>query len=307
MSMHANRTAKSGRGNDPKIAYCRVNPRWEVGLVSPSPTGQFSHVSFVNGVATDRGGTHVEAVCEQIEEEVIAAIARTDRTLKVRILSHVRVLGSTNVPNRAPHAPMRAQVTPAHVRSNMCLFINCLVENPSFDSQMKSSLTTPAADFGSSCKLPARFRRALGNDGSLVQRTLDAARERARLELRRESTRVERNSARVLLGIAKLEDARRAGTADRGKCTLILTEGDSAKALAVAGLSVVGRDHFGVFPLKGKVLNVRGMPLSRVLKNAEVSNLVKILGLSFSEECVQGDDSIWHPPSRARAPSPPLS
>ena len=39
--------------------------------------------------------------------------------------------------------------------------------------------------------------------------------------------------------------------------TLILTEGDSAKSLAIAGLSVVGRDYFGVFPLKGKLLNVR--------------------------------------------------
>lgn len=41
------------------------------------------------------------------------------------------------------------------------------------------------------------------------------------------------------------------------RCTLILTEGDSAKTLAVSGLGVVGRDHFGVFPLRGKLLNVR--------------------------------------------------
>ena len=41
------------------------------------------------------------------------------------------------------------------------------------------------------------------------------------------------------------------------QCTLILTEGDSAKTLAVSGLSVVGRDRFGVFPLRGKLLNVR--------------------------------------------------
>jgi len=44
-----------------------------------------------------------------------------------------------------------------------------------------------------------------------------------------------------------------AGTREAEKCTLILTEGDSAKALAVSGLSVVGRDYFGVFPLRGKV------------------------------------------------------
>lgn len=47
------------------------------------------------------------------------------------------------------------------------------------------------------------------------------------------------------------------GTARSENCTLILTEGDSAKALAMAGIEVVGRDNFGVFPLKGKLLNVR--------------------------------------------------
>lgn len=60
-----------------------------------------------------------------------------------------------------------------------------------------------------------------------------------------------------LTGIPKLDDANEAGGRNSKDCTLILTEGDSAKALAVAGLSVVGRDYFGVFPLRGKVLNVR--------------------------------------------------
>lgn len=60
-----------------------------------------------------------------------------------------------------------------------------------------------------------------------------------------------------LAGIPKLDDANEAGGRNSDKCTLILTEGDSAKALAVSGLSVVGRDHYGVFPLRGKLLNVR--------------------------------------------------
>ena len=49
------------------------------------------------------------------------------------------------------------------------------------------------------------------------------------------------------------------------RCTLILTEGDSAKTLAVAGLSVIGRDHYGVFPLRGKLLNVREATPKQVL------------------------------------------
>ena len=60
-----------------------------------------------------------------------------------------------------------------------------------------------------------------------------------------------------LYGIDKLEDANQAGTSASRYCTLILTEGDSAKALAMSGLQVVGRDSYGVFPLKGKLLNVR--------------------------------------------------
>ncbi len=58
-------------------------------------------------------------------------------------------------------------------------------------------------------------------------------------------------------GIPKLEDANDAGTKNSSQCTLILTEGDSAKTLAVSGLGVVGRDRYGVFPLRGKMLNVR--------------------------------------------------
>ena len=58
-------------------------------------------------------------------------------------------------------------------------------------------------------------------------------------------------------GIPKLDDANDAGTKNSIDCTLILTEGDSAKTLAVSGLSVIGRDRYGVFPLRGKVLNVR--------------------------------------------------
>lgn len=53
-----------------------------------------------------------------------------------------------------------------------------------------------------------------------------------------------------LTGISKLSDANDAGTRNSHLCTLILTEGDSAKTLAISGLSVVGYNHFGVFPLR---------------------------------------------------------
>ena len=47
----------------------------------------------------------------------------------------------------------------------------------------------------------------------------------------------------------------------------------------MSGLSIVGRDYYGVFPLKGKPLNVRDAKYSQVANNAEIQNIVKIMGL----------------------------
>jgi DNA topoisomerase-2 len=51
---------------------------------------------------------------------------------------------------------------------------------------------------------------------------------------------------------------------------LILTEGDSAKSLAMSGIQIVGRDTYGVFPLKGKLLNVRDASNQILMNNAEI-------------------------------------
>lgn len=85
-------------------------------------------------------------------------------------------------------------------------------------------------------------------------------------------------------GIAKLEDANNAGGRNARKCTLILTEGDSAKALAVSGLGVVGRDDYGVFPLRGKLLNVREAAHDQIIKNVEIQHLKQILGLKHNQD-----------------------
>ena len=73
-----------------------------------------------------------------------------------------------------------------------------------------------------------------------------------------------------------------AGTGHSGRCTLILTEGDSAKTLAMSGIQIVGRDYYGVFPLKGKLLNVRDAPNQMLMNNAEIQNLMKIIGLTMT-------------------------
>ena len=94
-------------------------------------------------------------------------------------------------------------------------------------------------------------------------------------------TKTDGKKKNVIKGIPKLDDANWAGTSKSAQCTLILTEGDSAKAFAIAGLSKTGRDRFGVFPLKGKLLNVRDCTDKKASENQEITNIKTIMGLSL--------------------------
>ncbi|OQR90313.1 DNA topoisomerase 2 DNA gyrase B [Achlya hypogyna] len=225
--------------------YTRVNKRWEVG-VAPSDIG-FVQVSFVNGMTTHRGGTHVNVVLEQLCK---------------RIADHINT----------KHKDMT--VTATQIKPHLSLFVNALIENPTFDSQMKEYLTSRPATYGSACVLSERFVKSVLTSSGIVERVVAAMKTKQR-------TALNKKVAKKSVAVPKLEDANWAGGQRAAECTLILTEGDSAKALAVAGLSVVGRDAYGVFPLRGKFLNVRDASDAQLAKNAEFSHLCTILGLKL--------------------------
>ncbi|KAH9186437.1 hypothetical protein AeNC1_011587 [Aphanomyces euteiches] len=224
--------------------YAKVNKRWEVGVL-PSDVG-FTQVSFVNGMTTTRGGTHVQAVLEQIVRRVADAVQTRHRDLNSLQVSQIK-----------PH---------------IALFVKCLIENPTFDSQMKECLTSKPEMYGSSCVLTDKFLRQVVTSSGIVERVIAAVKTKHR-------TALIKKVAKKAVQVPKLEDANWAGSGRANECTLILTEGDSAKALAVAGLSVVGRDSYGVFPLRGKFLNVRDATDAQLTKNAEFGHLCTILGL----------------------------
>ncbi|CAB9530088.1 DNA topoisomerase 2 top-2 [Seminavis robusta] len=248
----------------PPMCFEAVNPRWHVG-VGLSETGSFESVSFVNGMSTHRGGTHVNAIANQI-------IKRIQDEL-----------------DKKYDADLVAATSPSLIRRSLFLSVRSLIENPDFDSQMKEYLTSSPDKFGSSCLLSKQFLntqlvKPLEDGGpGIIEEVVNVAKGRQQAQLLKEVGG--KKTRRQLLSIPKLEDAHKAGSHDAGKdCTLILTEGDSAKALAVAGFEVVGRSHFGVFPLRGKFLNVRDAKLSQLTTNAEVKALVAILGLDFDKE-----------------------
>lgn len=169
-----------------------------------------------------------------------------------------------------------SDVKPAGIKNHLTVFVNCLVENPTFDSQTKEFLTSKPRTFGSSCKLSDKFLKAV-EKSDIVETIQSYANFREKQALKRKGG----TKKSKITGITKLDDANFAGTARSKDCTLIVTEGDSAKSLAMAGLSVVGRDTYGVFPLRGKPLNVRDATTSQVTKNEEIKNLLEIIGLKF--------------------------
>ncbi|GJN21945.1 hypothetical protein PR202_gb09469 [Eleusine coracana subsp. coracana] len=215
----------------PRI-YEKINDRWEV-CVSVSE-GQFQQVSFVNRIATIRGGTHVDYVTNQIATHIMNIVNKKNK-----------------------NANMKAH----NVKSHLWVFVNALIDNPAFDSQTKETLTTL-------------------EKSSVVSNLLSWA----EFKLSKELKKTDGSKRTRITGLAKLEDANDAGGKDSDKCTLILTEGDSAKALAMAGISEVGRDRYGVFPLRGKLLNVREATHKQIMENAEIQHIKQILGLQHGKQ-----------------------
>ena len=159
--------------------------------------------------------------------------------------------------------------------------MNSLIVNPAFDSQTKETLATKAADFGSTHEVSEKFMKEVLSSG-VVDLVLKVARAKEEAKMARDLGPGKKKAK--LLGVPKLDDANEAGTRDGHKCTLILTEGDSAKSLALAGIEVIGRDYYGCFPLKGKLLNVRDASTKQIGENAEIQNLIKIIGLQMGKK-----------------------
>ena len=164
-------------------------------------------------------------------------------------------------------------------KDNLVLFINCLIDKPQFSSQSKEQLISKTSKFGSECEISDKIIKKLVNFGILDQ-VFNYIKLKEELNIKKTDGKKLSN----IKGIPKLEDANWAGTKKSTECYLIVTEGDSAKALAMSGRSVVGNDKFGVFPLKGKLLNIREATTKQQLENEEIKNLKKIIGLQKGKE-----------------------
>ena len=227
------------------------NDRWDI-VLTPTPADGFFQSSFVNGIWTSKGGTHVDAVTNQVVTYIVDYL-ETKKKCKVK---------------------------PSVVREHLGVFVVCLIENPSFTSQTKECLTTKVSAFGSSPKLSDdTLKKVVSKLGILeailaVQAAKDA----------KDNTKTDGKKQSRITGIPKLDDAIYAGTTKSSQCTLILTEGDSAKTMAVSGLSQEQRKFYGIYPLRGKILNVKDTSDSKVEQTKEIAELKKIIGLQSGKK-----------------------
>ena len=234
--------------------------RWEY-AVALSSTHEFTQVSFVNGIHTSKGGKHVEYILNQITRKLTEFIEKKKK-IKVNMTS---------------------------IKEQIILFIRCDIENPAFDSQTKDYMNTPFQKFGSTCVVSDKFIEKIAKMG-----IMDAACALTEIKTNKAVKRMDGQKTKTIRGIPKLVDANWAGTEKSNQTIIIFCEGDSAKAGIVSGLSSEDRNIIGVYPMKGKIMNVRGETKLKVSENKEITDIKKILGLEMDREYTTLEDVHKH-------------
>ena len=244
-----------GAKGETKRIFEAPDPRWEY-VVSLAPNGEFQHVSFVNGIYTQKGGKHVEYIMNQIVRKLTEYI----KTKK------------------------KVDVKPTTIKEQLAIFLRCDIDNPSFSSQSKDEMGTAVASFGSTCKVSDEFVEKLAKMG-----VMDAACALTEVKENKAAKKTDGTKTRTIRGIPKLIDANFAGTEKSAQCTIIFCEGDSAKAGIVSGLSREDRNLIGVYPMKGKMMNTRGEAVKKVAENHEITEIKQILGLEVGRKYTPDD------------------
>jgi len=226
--------------------------RWEY-AVGLSATHEFVQVSFVNGICTHKGGKHVDYIMGQITRKLVDYIEKKKKV----------------------------KVNASAIKEQLILFLRCDIENPAFDSQTKDFMNTPSTKFGSTCSVSDGFIEKVAKMG-----VMDLACSLTEAKESKAAKKTDGAKTKTVRGIPNLIDANFSGTEKSKDCILILCEGLSAMSGIVSGLSSSDRNTIGIYPLKGKVLNVRGEKTAKINENKEIAAIKKILGLESGKKYI---------------------
>lgn len=242
--------AKDAEKSETKRVYESTSERWEY-AVALSSTHEFVQVSFVNGICCHKGGKHVDYILGQICRKLCDYIEKKKKV----------------------------KVNASAIKEQLILFLRCDIENPAFDSQTKDFMNTPSNKFGSSCTVSDAFIEKVAKMG-----VMDLACSLTEAKESKQAKKADGAKVKTVRGIANFIDANLSGGPKSNECILILCEGLSAMSGIVSGLSSEDRNTIGIYPLKGKVLNVRGEAVKKISDNKEITDIKKILGLEMGRK-----------------------
>lgn len=219
----------------------------------------FQQTSFVNSVETYMGGTHVEYITNQV----------------------------TNSLREFFKKRQKVDVKPGDIRGHLHVFISCSINRPKFSSQTKENMISAVSDWGTSYTVSDKFIRKV-TASHVIQSVLDwveakrIANERA--ELKKLAKNLDKASPK---SVPKFNDA---SSNNRKETILMLCEGDSAKTGIMSGRNPA---TMGVFPLRGKPINVYEMSPTEVIGNREFQSILTITGLKIGEPVAEAPDGEW--------------
>lgn len=237
------------------------------------PNDDFEVVSFANGVETREGGVHVDAWTESIFRPLLEKFNKTSKSSPKKKKTKKKTTKKKTAKKKS-----NVRVTIKDVKQFFRVFINARVDKPTFNSQEKTKLTAPKVEAKVSNKHITSLMK-----WSFVERVEDLLRSRELLSLKKSEKK------RGFRSIPNYEYANFSGTKKSLDCSLIICEGLSAKTYVTKGIEVgaygkKGRDWFGIFPIRGKLLNVRNATILSISKNAEISGLIQVLNLKYETD-----------------------
>lgn len=225
-------------------------------------------VSFVNGIYTSLGGKHVDAWTDKI----FSTLVREFNSRKTK-------KGASEI-----------KTTARKLYPYFTLFVRCESTDVKFDSQTKNKLVSPNISLvdEKNAKEVKDFNESVREKVAKMLKWSFVSLLEEKLELESDALsnkkeKAVRSSNSIAFG-KKATEANNAGKKNHSaKCTLFITEGDSAKSFADTIISKIpnGRDFYGSFAIKGKFINVQKETTKRVNENKEVQMLKKILNLAF--------------------------
>ena len=221
--------------------------KWSVGI-SPCQNG-FQNISFVNSVNTFMGGSHVEFVLNQF-------VPKIKETIKKKY---------------------KSDISTGQIKNKIFLFLNATVNNPKFSSQTKERLTSEYTSFVNPIKISDKFASQICKSEllNIISDWLDKKKMADDSKAERET-----NKTIAKIKVEKLVDCRWAGTLKKSKTSLSITEGDSA---AAGFRKFRDPNSQALYPIRGKILNVRVSPKDKVRANEELKGIMAAMGLQFGK------------------------